>query len=111
MRVEGISTHVYDCFSTEVTDVAVLPDPHNYKNTIKPPESSEWTEAIESELQQIVRIKVFNKPVLLPEGDQLVGTRLILKMTRDADGEIEYYETPAVAQGLLQILFYYFSLV
>ena len=43
----------------------------------------------------------FNEPVLLPEGPQLIGTRLIFKKKRTADGQIEHYKARLVAQCFL----------
>ena len=85
-RGDSMTAHVYDCFSAEVTDVAILPYPQNYTQAMKQPDASKWTEAIGLELQQLVRLKIFSEPVLLPEGAQLIGTRLIFKKKRTADG-------------------------
>ena len=74
-----MADHIFDCFSAGVTYVVVLPDPQNYKQAMKQPDVSKWIEAIGLELQQLARLKVFSEPVLLPEGDQLIGTRLIFK--------------------------------
>ena len=54
------------------------------------------------ELQQLVRLKIFNEPMVLPDGAQLLGTCLIFKKKRTADGHIERYKARLVAQGFLQ---------
>ena len=45
-RGDSMAAHVFDCLSAGVTDVALLPDPQNYKQAMKQPYASKWIEVI-----------------------------------------------------------------
>ena len=58
LRGDGMAFHVVQCFQAGVSDVVILPDPQTYKQAMKQPDASKWTEAIELELKQLVRLRV-----------------------------------------------------
>ena len=74
----------------------ILSDPQNNKHEMKKRDVSRRNAAIGLDNsitpQQLALQKLFSEPELLPEGAQLIGTCLIVKKERTADGQIEHYK-------------------
>ena len=87
-------------FAYQTTD---SPEPTTYKQAMQSPDSSEWTQAIESELLSLEANKTFSiVPKNTLHGRRLVGCKWVFKVKRGEDGLVDRYKARLVAQGFTQ---------
>ncbi|KAD4180306.1 hypothetical protein E3N88_28897 [Mikania micrantha] len=86
-----INSCLYSCFISQV-------EPKNVKMALK---ESSWVEAMQEELMQFEKLKVWNL-VPLPKGKLPIGTRWVFRNKRDDSGVIIRNKARLVVQGFYQ---------
>ncbi|KAD4385615.1 hypothetical protein E3N88_25784 [Mikania micrantha] len=86
-----INSCLYSCFISQV-------EPKNVKMALK---ESSWVEAMQEELMQFLKLKVWNL-VPLPKGKLPIGTRWVFRNKRDDLGVIIRNKARLVVQGFYQ---------
>ena len=86
------------CLLTSLTDVD---EPSSYNEALDSPYSDKWKEAMESEHGSLLRNDTWDL-VERPEGVNVVGSRWVYKVKRNAEGEIDRFKARLVAQGYTQ---------
>lgn len=64
---------------------------------------SRWLAAIHQELASLQAMGVYEEVDRIPAGKKAVGSKWVLNIKRDQDGEIAKYKARLVAQGFIQI--------
>ncbi|KAD5960661.1 hypothetical protein E3N88_12133 [Mikania micrantha] len=86
-----INSSLYSCFISQV-------EPKNFKMALK---KSSWVEALQEELMQFQKLKLWNL-VPLPKGKLPIGTRWVFRNKRDDSGIIIRNKARLVVQGFYQ---------
>ena len=77
-------------------------EPQSYKQAMKSPDSHRWILAIQQELDTLHYNNTWSI-VPLPRSDRnIVGSKWIYKIKRDANGDIAHYKARLLAQGFSQ---------
>ena len=77
-------------------------DPKTVNQAMKSKQKDQWEKAIKEELEKLSKNGTWKIVDKLPEGKNLVGSRLVFKTKRDADGNVTRYKARLVAQGYTQ---------
>jgi hypothetical protein len=85
-----------------VTAISTYIDPLNYSQAMTYPDSAQWMDATNTEFNQILAMGVLSLLAVVPTGHNIVGTRFVYKLKRNADGSIDKYKARLVAQGYSQ---------
>ncbi|DAZ92898.1 TPA: hypothetical protein N0F65_000589 [Lagenidium giganteum] len=80
-----------------------LPDPRNYKASLKSPDNALWADARQEELSSLQANQTWVAVKRLP-GMQLLRTQWVYKKKRDGAGAIAQYKARVVASGDKQVL-------
>ena len=98
----GISRRRFDI---EGEAFMILPqedeEPRNIKEALQCPAKEKWMKAMEEEMESMRSNQVW-KLVDLPKGRKAIGNKWVLKIKRNADGNIERYKARLVAKGYTQ---------
>ena len=78
-----------------------ISEPKTYKQAIRSSESESWKKAMSDEYNSLTTHGTWDL-VDLPEGKNLVGSKWVYKIKRDASGEIDRFKARCVAQGYSQ---------
>ena len=73
-------------------------EPTNYEEAMMSPDSDKWLEAVKSEIRSMYENKVHTL-VDLPDDQQPIENKWILKKKTDADGNVIVYKAQLVAKG------------
>lgn len=76
-------------------------EPTSIQQAMRRPDWPDWLNAIEQELQSLHKAKVWEL-VEPPPGVNIVGSKPVFKLKRDAEGKIDRYKVRYVAQGYTQ---------
>ena len=77
-------------------------EPTNYGEAMMSPDSDKWLEAMKSEIGSMYENKVWTL-VDLPDDQQAIENKWILKRKTDADSSVTIYKARIVAKGFLQV--------
>ena len=88
-------------FSNEVF-ILEEDEPANYKDAMVSTDSSEWLEAMKSEMKSMHENQVWNL-VDPPEGVKPIECKWIFKRKTDADGNVTIHKARLVAKGFRQV--------
>ena len=76
-------------------------EPQTYKEAMTSPEAPFWKEAINSEVESILKNHTWEL-VDIPPGNKLIGYKWIFKRKLKVDGSIDKYKARLVAKGYRQ---------
>ncbi|KAI5354743.1 hypothetical protein L3X38_007638 [Prunus dulcis] len=82
-------------------DINTEEDPATFKQAMESDKSSQWSAAMESELESMSKNWVW-KLVILPLGCKPIGCKWVYKTKRNAQGQIDRYKARLVAKGYTQ---------
>jgi hypothetical protein len=82
--------------------LATYIDPRNYKHSQTYPDWKEWLAATTVEFKSIIDMHVLQPIATVARGVNIVGTRFVYKLKRNADNTIDKYKARLVAQGYTQ---------
>jgi hypothetical protein len=77
--------------------------PRNLQEAMKSKYWPEWLSAIHQELASLEAMKVYQEVDSLPPGKKAVGSKWVLVLKRDQNGDIARFKARLVAQGFTQI--------
>ena len=99
--IDNIHEKVLVASTTTIVD-KLDNEPRSYKQAIKSPDSDRWISAMQQELDTLHYNNTWSV-VPLPRSDRnIVGSKWIYKIKRDANGDIARYKARLVAQGFSQ---------
>ena len=98
--IEEISNYTEHCFMTESL-TSESDEPKSPSEALNSKHSDQWKEAMDSEYSSSLKNETWEL-VPPPEGKNIVGSRWILKVKRNADGSLDRYKARLVAQGYSQ---------
>jgi hypothetical protein len=104
LRLTRASGDGWTAGSTAAIKSAISPnvqEPVSYKQALRSPQSEEWEAAIKSEYDSLVSRKTWTF-VPCPAGRKLVDSKWVIKLKRDANGQIARYKARLVARGFTQ---------
>lgn len=81
---------------------AIGVDPQTYQQAMLNPHATEWTAAIQDEIQRLESRDSWDF-VNLPAGANVVGSRWVFRTKRDANNAVTSYRARLVAQGYSQV--------
>ena len=90
-----IETDMTDPYSDDET-------PMTLESALSGPYANEWRAAIELELSQIEKYKIWRK-VVKPTGAHIVGTKWVFKIKRKKDHSIDKFRARLVVKGYAQV--------
>ena len=93
--------HPEGCFAVTESLTAEIDEPKSIKEAINGEHSVQWKEAMESEYLSLMQNDTWEL-VPLPEGQNIVGSKWVLKVKRNADGTVDRFKARLVAQGYTQ---------
>ena len=93
--------HPPDYYRSTCSYLTIHREPATYEEAVNSPDSTKWSEAMESEMRSLNDNDVWDV-VPLPNGKQVVGSKWVYKIKRDADGNAERHKARLVAQGFTQ---------
>ena len=74
----------------------------SYEEARKRPDWPKWEEAIQKELESLKQLGTYEL-VKRPPGASIVGSKWVLRIKKNAAGEVEKYKAQLVAKGFTQI--------
>jgi len=77
-------------------------EPTSYKKAIESPHVEQWQEAMDAELTAMEKLKVW-EVVPRPQEVNVISSKWVYKLKRDASGEISRYKARIVARGFTQV--------
>ena len=80
---------------------AEINEPTNMDEAYSGEHSAEWKKATDSEFNSLIENDTWEL-VTLPEGKNIVGSKWVFKVKRDANGTVERFKARLVAQGYSQ---------
>lgn len=89
-------------FESAYVDIIPTDVPKTIEDCKRSNDWKHWKLAIKSELSSLLQRQVFQGPMELPMGKQLVGNRWVFVIKRNDDGSIARYKARLVAQGFSQ---------
>ena len=91
-------------YGNPVLEVMLLDhdEPTNYEEAMVSPDSSEWLEAMKSEMGSMYENKVWTLTDL-PDDRRAIENKWIFKKKTDADGNVTIYKARLVAKGFWQV--------
>jgi len=78
-------------------------EPRNYKEIFLMNDKDMWLKAVDEELNNMKRMKVFTIINKVPKDVNIISTRWVLKYKRNSEGKIVKYKARLVAKGYSQI--------
>ena len=84
-----------------MVDVAAEYEPKTYKQAMRSQHAVRWKSAMQEEYESLMKHNTWTL-VDLPEDRNLVGSRWVYKIKRNASGKIDRYKARLVAQGFTQ---------
>jgi len=99
----SIRSQVDDIHEVEVlvASAEIDNEPRSYKQAMKSADVDKWQIAMQDELNTLHANNTWSV-VPLPDGRNVVGSKWVFKVKRDANGNIARYKARLVAQGFLQ---------
>ena len=88
-------------FSPDFISFMTIGEPQTYKEAMTSPEAPFWKEAINSEVESILKNHTWELVDIPPE-NKLIGYKWIFKRKLKADGSIDKYKARLVAKGYRQ---------
>ena len=79
-----------------------MEEPKTVHEALNGEQSSQWREAMESEYSSLLMNDTWDL-VPQPEGQNIVGSRWVLKVKRDENGSVDRFKARLVAQGYSQV--------
>lgn len=105
LRFRNLSEVYQDCVQVEMTSneeehelLIVMEEPGKYHGVAG---DSDWVEVMESELRSINKNKTWEM-VKLPAGDKPIGLKWVLKLKKNANGEVLKHKARLVAKVMYQ---------
>lgn len=80
-----------------------ITDPRTLQEALDGPDAQEWSDATEKELNSLLNMGTFKFIDSLPSGRRAIGSKLVFKVKRNADGSIERFKVRLVAKGFSQM--------
>ena len=77
-------------------------EPRTIQEVYGRPDRSQWEEAMKEELEKLIRRSTW-KIVPKPEGANIVGSKWVFRLKKDANGNITSHRARLVAQGFTQV--------
>ena len=93
--------HLEGCFAVTESLTAEIDELKSIKEAINGEHSVQWKEAMESEYLSLMQNDTWGL-VPPPEGQNIVGSKWVLKVKRNADGTVDHFKARLVAQGYTQ---------
>ena len=88
-------------FGPDFISFMTIGEPQTYKEAMTSPEAPFWKEAINSEVESILKNHTWEL-VDIPPGNKLIGYKWIFKRKLKVDGSIDKYKARLVAKGYRQ---------
>ena len=80
-----------------------LREPNNYRDIFNLEDKKEWLKAVDEELNNMKKMRVFTLIDKVPKGANIVSTRWVFKYKKDSEGNIIKRKARLVARGYSQI--------
>lgn len=93
--------HVPSCYGNLVAQTASLDVSPTYKMAINSPEKARWREAMQTEINSLIKRKVFTL-VPRPSNAKIISCRWHLKKKLNLDGTLKKFKACLVARGFTQ---------
>ena len=77
-------------------------EPSSLKEAMERPDRSQWEEAMKEEIERLIRRGTW-KPVPRPEGANIVGSKWVYRLKKDANRNVTSHRAHLVAQGFTQV--------
>ena len=84
------------------SDNQKLKEPNDFDDIFNLPDKDDWLKAINEELKNMEKPKVFNTTNSLPSGANIISYKWVLKYKKDADGNIIKRKARLVARSFTQ---------
>lgn len=91
-----------NAFALRAIDDTLSENPTSFKEAMQSDQKEEWLQAIESEIQSLEKQNVFEIVDSIPEGRTPVSSKMLYKLKRNANGEIERHKARLAARGFTQ---------
>lgn len=85
-----------------MSQVSILTEPTTYKEALSCPDASKWQDAINEELNSLIKNKTWEH-VSLPPNRKAIGSRWVFKLETNAKSSINRYKVRLVAKGYTQV--------
>ena len=93
--------YVEECHVTSNLTADNVDEPSNVHEAVTGEYSSEWKSAMESEYNSLLENNTWDL-VPPPENKNVIGSKWVYKVKRNADGSVEQFKARLVAQGYSQ---------
>ena len=100
-QVKKVSNTEGKCTPNAPTPESAYSAEISVSDALSSPESSEWNEAISSEVESLIKNDTW-EITTLPKGEHSIGCRMVLRNKYHADGSVERRKARIVAQGFSQ---------